>query len=220
MKRLTIDTTEHQLLRQNLVKQIAGKGIKDELVLGAIANIPRHFFMRSDQEELAYLDKAFPIGEGQTISQPYTVAYQTQLLQVEPLHTVLEIGTGSGYQAAVLAEIGVKLFTVERLKKLYDRNLEFTYLRETFPNIRFFHGDGYEGLPQWAPFDRILFTAAAPHIPHKLVDQLANGGCMVLPVGEAGDFQTMIRVKKNERGQITEESFDLFSFVPMLKGKK
>ncbi|HET7897688.1 MAG TPA: protein-L-isoaspartate(D-aspartate) O-methyltransferase, partial [Flavisolibacter sp.] len=178
--RPTIDTPEHQQRRLQLVKEVRAKGIDDENVLGALANIPRHFFMSQDQDELAYVDKAFPIGHGQTISQPYTVAYQTQLLQVQPLDKVLEIGTGSGYQAAVLAEMGAQVFTIERQKKLFDRNRSFAFLHH-YPNIRFFYGDGYEGLPQYAPFDKILLTAAAPEIPSKLLQQLSAGGMMVMP---------------------------------------
>src|SRR5688572_2609964 len=138
------DELRHQVRRHLLIDAVRNKGITDEKVLGAMANIPRHFFMGQEQEELAYIDKAFPIGERQTISQPYTVAYQTQLLEVEPLQKVLEIGTGSGYQAAVLAEMGVELYTIERQKKLYDRNLRFDYLHQ-YENIHFFFGDGYEG---------------------------------------------------------------------------
>ena len=217
--RPTADTLRHQVLRQDLVEGIRRKGIRDENVLAAIANIPRHFFMDETQDEVAYVDKAFPIGEGQTISQPYTVAYQTELLQVKPLDKVLEIGTGSGYQAAVLAEMGTKLFTIERQKKLFDRNQKFSFLRH-YPNISFFYGDGYEGLPRHAPFDKILLTAAAPEVPPNLVQQLKTGGIMVLPWGEHGNSQRMVRITKMENDELKEEAFDLFSFVPMLKGKK
>lgn len=217
--RPTEDTLHHQLERDKLVKKIRNKGITDERVLGAIANIPRHFFMDEAQQDKAYIDKAFPIGEGQTISQPYTVAYQTQLLHVQPMQKVLEIGTGSGYQAAVLAEMGARLFTIERQKKLFDRNLEFYYLQH-FENIQFFYGDGYEGLPDQAPFDRILLTAAAPELPPQLIEQLQIDGMMVLPLGNTGEYQRMVRVHKISKGNIEEEYFDLFSFVPMLKGKK
>jgi protein-L-isoaspartate(D-aspartate) O-methyltransferase len=213
------DTIYHQIERQRLVTTIKNKGITNESVLAAIANIPRHFFMDEEQDEVAYVDKAFPIGEGQTISQPYTVAYQTQLLQVKPLDKVLEIGTGSAYQAAVLAEMGAKLFTIERQKKLFERNEKFTYLNH-FKNIQFFYGDGYEGLPQFAPFDRILLTASAAEVPPALIEQLRTGGMMVLPLGEYGDHQQMVRITKNANGEIEKEFFDHFSFVPMLKGKK
>lgn len=217
--RPTQDTVHDQQLRQLLVKEIQRKGITDERVLGAIANIPRHFFLEETQREAAYVDKAFPIGEGQTISQPYTVAYQTQLLHVEPLDKVLEIGTGSGYQAAVLAEMGVRLFTIERQKKLFDRNRDFHYLRQ-LGTIQFFYGDGYEGLPQYAPFDKILITAAAPEVPPKLIQQLGRGGVMVLPLSEGSEYQQMVRITKMATGKLKKEYFDHFSFVPLLKGKK
>ena len=216
--RPTEDTYRHKGLRKNLTDGIRKKGISDERLLEAIARIPRHFFLDSAFDDVAYEDRAFPIGEGQTISQPYTVAYQTMLLQVKPFEKVLEIGTGSVYQACVLAELGAQVYTIERQKKLYDANKEFAYLRK-YPNIKFFYGDGYEGLPTYAPFDKILITAAAPEIPPKLIDQLKVGGMMVLPLG-AGEVQQMKRVTKLERGAIKEEVFDNFSFVPMVEGKK
>jgi protein-L-isoaspartate(D-aspartate) O-methyltransferase len=146
------------------------------------------------------------------------VAYQTQLLQVRPGERVLEIGTGSAYQAVILAAMGAEVFTIERQKKLFDRNRHFDYLK-SFSNIRFFYGDGYEGLPQFAPFDKILITAAAPEVPPKLLQQLGRGGLMVLPVG-SGSVQRMMRVRKRENGDIEEQTFDNFSFVPMLEGKR
>jgi len=212
------DTYRHKGLRKKLVDGIKDKGISDEHVLKAIEDLPRHYFMDSAFDEKAYEDKAFPIGEGQTISQPYTVAYQTQLLQVKPFEKVLEIGTGSAYQAAVLASMGALVYTIERQKKLFDLNRQFLFLKK-YPNIKFFYGDGYEGLPTYAPFDKILITAAAPLIPPKLIDQLKPGGMMVLPVGE-GEVQQMMRVTKLPGGAIKEEVFDNFSFVPMLEGKK
>jgi protein-L-isoaspartate(D-aspartate) O-methyltransferase len=212
------DTPHHKILRQELVDKLWDKGIKDERVLDAINTIPRQFFMDKTQEEKAYVDKAFPIDEGQTISQPYTVAYQTQLLLVQPDDKVLEIGTGSGYQASVLAAIGAEVFTTERQKKLYDKNRHFKYLR-SFSNIHFFYSDGHEGLPEYAPFDRILITAAAPEVPPKLVAQLKPGGVMVLPLGTA-PVQRMTRITKMQNGELRTEYFDDFSFVPMLKGKK
>ena len=212
------DTYRHKGLRKKLVDGIKDKGISDEHVLKAIEDLPRHYFMDSAFDEKAYEDKAFPIGEGQTISQPYTVAYQTQLLQVKSFEKVLEIGTGSAYQAAVLASMGALVYTIERQKKLFDLNRQFLFLKK-YPNIKFFYGDGYEGLPTYAPFDKILITAAAPLIPPKLIDQLKPGGMMVLPVGE-GEVQQMMRVTKLPGGAIKEEVFDNFSFVPMLEGKK
>ena len=211
------DSYRHKGLRKKLVEVVRGKGITDERVLAAIENIPRHFFLDSAFDEVAYEDRAFPISSGQTISQPYTVAYQTQLLEVKPFMKVLEIGTGSVYQASVLAEIGAQVFTIERQKKIYEANKKFSYIKK-YPNIKFFYGDGYEGLPTYAPFDRVLITAAAPDIPQKLIAQLKRGGMMVIPVG-TGNLQTMKRITKQEDGNLKEEAFDFFSFVPMLGGK-
>ncbi len=214
----TEDSYRHKGLRKKLVETVKEKGIQDERVLDAIGKIPRHFFLDSAFDEVAYEDRAFPIAEKQTISQPYTVAYQTQLLQLKPFDKVLEIGTGSAYQACVLAEMGAKVYTIERQKKLFDENRKFTFLSK-YPNIKFFYGDGYEGLPTFAPFDKILITAAAPEIPPKLMQQLKVGGMMVLPEG-TGDVQVMKRITKLENGEVKEEIFDRFSFVPMLGGKK
>lgn len=216
--RLFVDTYRHKGLRKKLVDIIRHKGIQDERVLTAINNIPRHFFLDSAFDEVAYEDRAFPIGEKQTISQPYTVAYQTQLLDVKPFDKVLEIGTGSAYQASVLAELGAQVFTIERQKKLFESNKKFEYLRK-YPNIKFFYGDGYEGLPTYAPFDRVLITAAAPDVPPKLVEQLKIGGKMVIPMG-TGEVQVMKRITKLQGGELQTEVFDRFSFVPMLEGKK
>jgi protein-L-isoaspartate(D-aspartate) O-methyltransferase len=211
------DTYRHKGLRKKLVTLLREKGIGDENVLQAINAIPRHYFLDSAFDEIAYEDRAFPIQEGQTISQPYTVAYQTQLLQVKPFEKILEIGTGSIYQASVLAEMGAALFTIERQKKLYDQSKNFV-LKSKYPNIKFFYGDGYEGLPTYGPFDKIIITAAAPFIPPKLVQQLKPGGKMVIPLNE-GEHQRMLRLTKNADGTYTEEAFDNFSFVPMLTGK-
>jgi protein-L-isoaspartate(D-aspartate) O-methyltransferase len=211
-----VDSYRHKGLRKKLVDTIKAKGITDEKVLAAIENIPRHFFLDSAFDEVAYEDKAFPIAEKQTISQPYTVAYQSQLLELKPFQKVLEIGTGSAYQACVLAELGAQVFTIERQKKIFDSNKKFEYLKR-YPNIKFFYGDGYEGLPTYGPFDKVLITAAAPEIPQKLVQQMKTGGMMVIPLG-SGEVQTMKRIIKLEDG-IREEVFDRFSFVPMLQGK-
>src|SRR5687767_11963361 len=216
--RTTEDTYRHKGLRKKLTDTVAKKGITDEKILAAINRIPRHFFLDSAFDEVAYEDNAFPIAEGQTISQPYTVAYQTQLLDVKPFLKVLEIGTGSGYQACVLGELGARVFTIERQKKLYEQNKSFAYLKK-YPAIKFFYGDGYEGLPTYAPFDRVLITAAAPDIPEKLIEQMKVGGVMVIPVG-AGDVQLMKRLTKQGDGTCREEIFDRFSFVPMLGGKR
>ena len=211
------DTYRHKGLRKKLVETIREKGISDERVLDAIMQIPRHYFLDTALEHIAYQDRAFPIGEGQTISQPYTVAFQTQLLDVRPYDKILEIGTGSAYQATVLAEMGANVYTIERQKKLYELNKSFV-LKSKYPNIKFFYGDGFEGLPTYAPFDKILITAAAPFIPPKLLDQLKPGGKMVIPLDEDG-LQKMTRLTKNEDGSFGEETFAEFSFVPMLKGK-
>ena len=211
------DGYRHKGLRRKLVDVVKAKGITDEKVLDAIERIPRHFFLDSAFDEVAYEDRAFPITSGQTISQPYTVAYQTQLLLVKQFTKVLEIGTGSAYQATVLAELGAQVYTIERQKKLFEQNKSFAYLKK-YPNIKLFYGDGYEGLPTFAPFDRILITAAAPDVPAKLLEQLKPGGMMVIPVG-LGELQTMKRITRNEDGSFSEENFDLFSFVPMLAGR-
>lgn len=216
--RSTEDTYKHKGLREKLVEGIRAKGITSETVLQAINNVPRHLFMDSAFESKAYEDRAFPIGEGQTISQPYTVAYQTQLLNIKPYDKVLEIGTGSGYQSAVLAEMKAQVYTIERQKKLYDLNRDFSPLKK-YPYVKMFFGDGYLGLPTYGPFDKILITAAAPFVPPKLLTQLKPGGCMVLPLGE-GDIQQMQRITLNADGTHTTETFDRFSFVPMLGGKQ
>jgi len=211
------DTYRHKGLRKKLIDSIKIKGITNERVLEAMMNIPRHFFLDTALDHIAYEDRAFPIQEGQTISQPYTVAYQTQLLEVKPYERILEIGTGSAYQATVLAEMGANVFTIERQKKLFELNKEFVFKRK-YPNIKFFYGDGFEGLPTYAPFDKILITAAATYIPPRLLDQLKPGGKMVLPLDDDG-IQKMIRITKNVDGSFEEETFSNFSFVPMLKGK-
>jgi protein-L-isoaspartate(D-aspartate) O-methyltransferase len=211
------DTYQHKGLRKKLVDLLRTKGITSELVLQAIYNIPRHFFLDSAFDKIAYEDRAFPIGQDQTISQPYTVAYQTQLLNVHRNDKILEIGTGSAYQASVLAEMGAWVFTIERQRKLFENNKTF-FFKAKYPNIKFFYGDGFEGLQTYSPFDKILITAAAPFIPPKLVEQLKSGGIMVLPVDE-GDKQRMLRITKKADGSYNEELFDYFSFVPMLKGK-
>jgi protein-L-isoaspartate(D-aspartate) O-methyltransferase len=212
------DTYRHKGLRKKLVDHLKEKGITDERVLDAILQLPRHYFLDSAFDDKAYEDKAFPIAVGQTISQPYTVAYQSQLLEIKPFDKVLEIGTGSAYQACVLAEMGAQVFTIERQKALFDQNKGFSYLKK-YPNIKFFYGDGFEGLPTFAPFDKVIITAAAPFIPEKLIAQLKTGGYMVIPVGE-GKVQRMLRLTKKSDGSYSEEVFDNFSFVPMLGGRE
>ena len=204
-------------LRKQLVQGLREKGIKDERVLAAIEAIPRHFFLDPAFERQAYEDRAFPITAGQTISQPYTVAYQTQLLDLQKFDRVLEIGTGSAYQACVLAEMGVSLFTIERQKALYEFVNQFILIKK-YPNIKRFYGDGFEGLPSYAPFDKILVTCGAPFIPPKLLLQLKPGGIMVIPVGEDGK-QKMLRITKDMSGNILEEEMGDFVFVPMLQGR-
>lgn len=211
------DTYQHKGLRKKLIDLLKEKGITDENVLTAMNNIPRHYFLDSAFDKIAYEDRAFPIAADQTISQPYTVAYQTQLLQVKKNDKILEIGTGSVYQATVLAEMGAWVYTIERQKKLYDLQKNY-YFRSKYPNIKFFYGDGFEGLPSYAPFDKIIITAAAPVIPPKLVAQLKTGGYMIIPL-DHGDLQRMLRLTKQEDGTMSEEAFDMFSFVPMLTGK-
>jgi protein-L-isoaspartate(D-aspartate) O-methyltransferase len=211
------DSYRHKGLRKKLIEILREKGITDNNVLEAINNIPRHFFLDSAFDEIAYEDRAFPIGDGQTISQPYTVAYQSQLLQIKPFDKILEIGTGSIYQASVLAEMGANVYTIERQKNLYDKTKQF-FFKSKYPNLKFFYGDGFEGLPTYGPFDKVIITAAAPFIPPKLIEQLKPGGKMVVPVDE-GDQQRMLRLTKNADGSYSEEAFENFSFVPMLTGK-
>ena len=210
------DNYRHKGLRKQLVETLRAKGINDEAVLAAINEVPRHVFLDSSFVELAYQDQAFPIGSGQTISQPHTVAFQTQLLQVERGVKVLEVGTGSGYQACVLAAMGAKVFSIERQRNLYFKTKD---ILEHLPfRVKTFLGDGYEGLPTYAPFDRVIITAGAPSIPEKLIEQLKPGGIMVIPMDNAeGDGQTMLRVTKMDDGSLKKEEFGDFKFVPMLK---
>jgi protein-L-isoaspartate(D-aspartate) O-methyltransferase len=191
------------------------KGIKDEKVLDAIGRVPRHHFMDSSFLEFAYQDKAFPIGSGQTISQPYTVAFQSELLELERGMKVLEVGTGSGYQACVLLEMGAKVFSVERQTNLYKSVKKF-FEKHRY-NVRVFNRDGYLGLPTFAPFDRIIITAAIPKIVDALKDQLKVGGVLVAPVGRSG-HQTMVRIVKLSEDEYKEEYHGGFLFVPMLHG--
>ncbi len=211
------DSYKQKGMRRQLVQQLREKGITDERVLAAIEAVPRHFFLDPAFENQAYEDRAFPITAGQTISQPYTVAFQTQQLEIKKFDKVLEIGTGSAYQACVLAEMGVTLYTIERQRALYDYVGKFFFLNR-YPNIKRFYGDGFEGLPTFAPFDKILITCGAPFLPPKLIQQLKPGGIMVVPVGEDGR-QKMIRVRKDAAGNVTQEEMGDFSFVPMLTGK-
>ena len=213
-----IDEYRHKGLRKQLIDSLRTKGITDEKVLEAMNNTPRHFFMDLALDRIAYEDRAFPIAKDQTISQPYTVAYQTQLLSVKPFDKILEIGTGSTYQACILAQLGAQVYTIERQRVIFDINKQFEYVKK-FPAIKFFYGDGFEGLPTFAPFDKVIITAAADIIPPKLIEQLKPGGIMVIPHDE-GDAQRMLRITKSQDGTITEEKFDLFNFVRMRPGKE
>jgi protein-L-isoaspartate(D-aspartate) O-methyltransferase len=202
-------------MRRKLVEEIRSKGIRDERILAAIGSLPRHFFLDKAFEEWAYEDKAFPIGNEQTISQPYTVAYQTELLEVRKREKVLEIGTGSGYQAAILALLGARVYTIERQEALYKKAKRLLQ-QLGMGNIRCFFRDGYKGLPEFAPFDKILVTAAAEKVPPALLEQLAVGGWLVIPVGK--DIQSMHRIVKLKDGSFRDEALDTFRFVPFLKG--
>ena len=210
------DSYRHKGMRRSLVEELKNKGISDENVLNAINAVPRHVFLDSSFLNFAYQDKAFPIGSGQTISQPFTVAFQSSLLEIKKNMKVLEIGTGSGYQACVLAEMGAKVFSIERQRKLYTKTKAF--LAEFPYRIKMFLGDGNKGLPTYGPFDRIIITAAAPEIPQVLIDQLKVGGMMVIPLCENDEHQTMLRLTKQEDGTLKREEFGDFRFVPMLKG--
>ena len=210
------DTHRHKGLRQQLVNELKKKGIKDERILQAFMDIPRHFFLEKTFADWAYKDVAFPIDADQTISQPYTVAMQTTLLDIKKGDKVLEIGTGSGFQACVLAHMGAKVYSIERQKKLYDKTEKFLH-DIGFGQVRTLYGDGYEGSPRFAPFDKILITAGATEIPATLIEQLKPDGIMVIPLGE-GDLQKMLKITKTEEGTLKKENFGNYRFVPFLKG--
>jgi protein-L-isoaspartate(D-aspartate) O-methyltransferase len=211
-----IDSFRHQGLRKQLVALIKEKGITSQLVLDAIGKVPRHLFMDNAFLEFAYQDKAFPIDCGQTISQPYTVAYQSQLLGIEKGDKVLEIGTGSGYQASVLSLMGARVYTIERHKPLFESTRK--RLSELGYPVKTFYGDGFKGLPSFAPFDKVLVTCGAPHIPDQLLSQLKPGGVMVIPVGSLSE-QVMTTVLKHPDGSTEVIELDKFRFVPMLEEK-
>ena len=210
------DSFRHQGLRKQLVQHLASKGIKNIDVLSAINSIPRHQFLDTAFVNFAYQDKAFPIGSGQTISQPYTVAFQSQLLELNPYDKVLEVGTGSGYQAAVLTLLDADVYTIERQRDLFNKTKIF--LPKLGYNCRFVYGDGYKGLPKFAPFDKIIITCGAPCIPEDLVAQLKVGGRMVAPIGE-GDIQVMHLIEKLSETETRITTHGEFSFVPMLNNK-
>jgi protein-L-isoaspartate(D-aspartate) O-methyltransferase len=211
---LFIDQYKYKGMRKRLAALLEKKGIKDQRILRAIEEIPRHFFLESAFAEQAYEDKAFSIGEGQTISQPYTVAYQTELLNVKPGDKVLEIGTGSGYQASVLAAIGAKVFSIERIEKLSEK-AKRVLKHLGYKNVKLFVGDGTLGVPKNAPYEHILVTAAAPDVPKPLLQQLAIGGTMVVPVGDK-DVQKMLRITRTGTDSFDEEVFENFRFVPLI----
>ena len=211
------DSFKHKGLRNKLVLDLKTKGIKDDSVLEAVKSVPRHLFMDSGFLDHAYQDKAFPIASGQTISQPFTVAFQTELLSVKKDHKILEIGTGSGYQAAILCHMGAKVYTIERIKELFRKTSVF------LPSINYrpkkmIYGDGYLGYSEEAPYDSIIVTAGASEIPEKLINQLKIGGRMVIPVGE--EVQKMKLVTKLSESDFETKIFGDFQFVPMLKNIK
>lgn len=211
------DNNRHKGMRKRLVQTLKDKGISNLAVLEAIETIPRHFFLDKAFEEQAYEDKAFRIEEGQTISQPHTVAYQTSLLNLQKREKVLEIGTGSGYQSVILAQLGARLYTIERHEQLYQKAKKM-FQTLGFEGIRSYFGDGYLGLGEFAPFDKILVTAGALQIPEALKEQLKVGGILVIPVGNESS-QTMLRITRTSETDYFQESFAEFRFVPLLKGK-
>lgn len=210
------DTYRHKGLRRQLSLLLKEKGITDNGVLKAIESVPRHLFLNSSFVERAYEDIAFPIGAGQTISRPHTVAMQTELLQLKKGEKVLEVGTGSGYQTAVLLEMGAKVYSIERQKALFDKTK--TFLPKLEYNAKFFYGDGYKGLPVFAPFDKIIITAGAPVIPDELLKQLKVGGIMVIPLGD--EVQTMTVIKRVEEKRFEKTEHGAFKFVPLLENKE
>lgn len=207
------DTYLHKGKRRALVAELRTKGIKSERVLDAVNNLPRHFFFDSALISHAYEDKAFPIGEGQTISQPYTVAFQTELLDVKSGDKILEIGTGSGYQGTILHLLGAEVYTIEYQKKLFEGTQRF--LKRLGIELHLFYGDGTGGLPQHAPYDKIIVTAGAPIIPEALIQQLKIGGILVIPVGDR-KRQAMVKITKKSAKDIVREEFEGFAFVPLL----
>ncbi|MEM9649906.1 MAG: protein-L-isoaspartate(D-aspartate) O-methyltransferase [Bacteroidota bacterium] len=210
------DTLKHKGMRNQLAQILEGKGISDAKVLGAIKTIPRHLFLDSGFEDHAYQDKAFPIGAEQTISQPYTVAFQTELLQIKPNDSILEIGTGSGYQTAVLLHLRAKVYTIERQQELFKKTQLFFRKMHYRPKKVIF-GDGYKGLPEEAPFDGIIVTAGAPMVPKPLLSQLKVGGRLVIPVGT--EEQTMTLFTRKSEKEFEKQELGAFRFVPLLENK-
>jgi protein-L-isoaspartate(D-aspartate) O-methyltransferase len=208
-----LDSYKHKGMRKQLISELRSKGITDERVLEAFDNVPRHFFLDLAFEQQAYSNMAFRIGAGQTISHPFTVAFQTSLLEWKKGEKVLEIGTGSGFQTCILCSMGAKVFSIERQKELHLKSRKIIDRFGFTPKL--FYGDGYQGKASYAPFDKILVTCGAPEVPQELLNQLKPGGMLVIPVGDL-DSQTMLRITKNADGALTEETFGSFSFVPML----
>lgn len=210
------DSFKHKGLRKALVEELARKGITDQRVLEAIGKIPRHIFLDSSLDNISYQDKALPIGCSQTISQPFTVAFQTQLLNIKANDKVLEIGTGSGYQTSVLCEMKAKVFSIERHKPLFIRAKSVLEILKYNPKC--FFGDGYKGLPTYSPFDKIIITCGAKTIPTELISQMKIGGVLVIPIGD--ETQTMYRITKISETELSKEKFGDFKFVPMLEDKE
>ncbi len=210
------DSYRYKGMRKKLIQELREKGIKNESILEAFDAVPRHFFLDSAFAEQAYSNMPFQIGSGQTISHPYTVAFQTELLQLKKGEKVLEIGTGSGFQTCILAQLGMKVFSIERHKSLHLKAKNI--IQQLKYNVRLFFGDGFKGLPTYAPFDKIIITCGAPFVPVELVNQLKTGGVMVIPVGE-GEKQVMLRITKKTETETDSEEFGVFSFVPMLEQK-
>ncbi|WP_190809745.1 protein-L-isoaspartate(D-aspartate) O-methyltransferase [Flagellimonas sp. S3867] len=210
------DTLKHRGMRNKLVEVLSAKGIQDKAVLDAVKTVPRHLFLDSGFEDHAYQDKAFPIGAEQTISQPYTVAFQTELLKIKPNDKILEIGTGSGYQTAILLHLRAKLYTIERQKELFKKTKLF-FNKMNYRPKKVIFGDGYKGLPEEAPFDGIIVTAGAPMVPKPLMSQLKIGGRLVIPVGEDEQVMTLF-IRKSEK-EFEKQELGAFRFVPLLENK-
>ncbi len=211
-----LDTFKHKGLRNKMVDELRALGISDEQVLTAINNVPRHWFLDNAFLEYAYQNKAFPIGSGQTISHPFTVAYQTQLLEIKKGEKVLEVGTGCGYQTSVLVQMGAKVFSIERQQALFVKTKQF--MSDANIRAKLFYGDGYQGISVFAPYDKVIVTAGAPYIPDALIAQMVEGGRLVIPVGD-GDKQTMTVIDKLKGGTLKKYELDEFSFVPLLVDK-